>query len=105
MYLHFSNGHVAIVMKNMDSFHQNFIIIITNNNLVLILLDLVQPFPQWLSKTSTIISTVVPCIWILSKLFTPTDAQGNCFKRSIKIYIKTAPTCFGIITIIRERTI
>jgi len=26
-------------------------------------------------------------------------------KRSIKIYIKTAPTCFGVITIIRERTI
>jgi hypothetical protein len=32
----------------------------------------------------------------------PTDAQENCFKRSIKIYIKTAPTCFGIITIIRS---
>jgi len=27
------------------------------------------------------------------------------FKRSIKIYIKTAPTCFGVITIIRERTV
>jgi len=27
------------------------------------------------------------------------------FKRSITIYIKTAPTCFGVITIIRERTI
>jgi hypothetical protein len=27
------------------------------------------------------------------------------FKRSIKIHIKTAPTCFGVITIIRERTI
>jgi len=24
---------------------------------------------------------------------------------SIKIYIKTAPTCFAVITIIRERTI
>jgi len=24
---------------------------------------------------------------------------------SVKIYIKTAPTCFGVITIIRERTI
>jgi len=34
-----------------------------------------------------------------------TDTQENCFKMSIKIYIKTAPTCFGIITIIRERTI
>ena len=27
------------------------------------------------------------------------------FKSSIKIYIKIAPTCFGVITIIRERTI
>jgi len=35
----------------------------------------------------------------------PTDAQENFFKRNIKIYIKTAPTCFGVITIIKERTI
>jgi hypothetical protein len=27
------------------------------------------------------------------------------FKMIIKIYIETAPTCFGVITIIRERTI
>jgi len=27
------------------------------------------------------------------------------FKRSIKIYIETAATCFGVITILRERTI
>jgi len=27
------------------------------------------------------------------------------FKRSIKIYIKTAPTCFGLITTIRKHTI
>jgi len=39
------------------------------------------------------------------EFLSPTDAQENCFKRSIKIYIKTAPTCFGVITIIRERTI
>jgi len=39
------------------------------------------------------------------KVLLPTDAQENCFKRSIKIYIKTAPTCFGVITIVRERTI
>jgi hypothetical protein len=39
------------------------------------------------------------------KVFTPTDAQENCFKSSIKIHIKTAPTCFGVITIIRERII
>jgi hypothetical protein len=39
------------------------------------------------------------------KVLSPTDAQENCFKKSIKIYIKTAPACFGVITIIRERTI
>jgi hypothetical protein len=39
------------------------------------------------------------------KVLSPTDAQENCFKWSIKIYIKTASTYFGVITIIRERTI
>ena len=39
------------------------------------------------------------------KVLLPTDAQENCFKRNINIYIKTAPTCFGVITIISERTI
>jgi len=42
-------------------------------------------------------------------LFSPTDAQMNCLKNNFKIYIKidikTAPTCFGAITIIRERII
>ena len=52
------------------------------------------------------ILTVVPCILILSKFFyLPTDAREFCFKRNIEIYIKNAPTCFGLITIIRERTI
>jgi hypothetical protein len=37
--------------------------------------------------------------------YLPTDAQEKCFKRNIKIYIKTAPTWFGLITIIRECTI
>jgi hypothetical protein len=39
--------------------------------------------------------------------YSPTDAQLNCLKNNFKIYIKTdiktAPTCFGSITIIRER--
>jgi hypothetical protein len=43
------------------------------------------------------------------KVLSPTDAQLNCLKNNFKIYIKidmkTAPTCFGVITIIRERTI
>jgi len=34
-----------------------------------------------------------------------TNRCTSYLKRSIKIYIKTAPTCFGIITILRERTI
>jgi hypothetical protein len=39
----------------------------------------------------------------------PTDAQFNRLKNNFKIYIKidikTAPTCFGAITIIMERII
>jgi hypothetical protein len=42
-------------------------------------------------------------------LYSPTDSQVNCLKNNFKIYIKidikTAPTCFGAITIIREHTI
>jgi len=37
------------------------------------------------------------------KVFTPTDAY--VFQRGTKIYIKTAPTCFGVITILKECTI
>ena len=52
----------------------------------------------------------IPCILILSKFIClPTDAQLNCLKNNFKIYIKidikTTPICFGVITIIRERTI
>jgi len=39
------------------------------------------------------------------KVLLPTDAQENCLKRSIKICTKTALSCFGVITIIRECTI
>jgi len=37
----------------------------------------------------------------------PTDVQENYSERSVKIYITitTAPTCFAVITIIRERTV
>jgi len=38
---------------------------------------------------------------IIKVIYLPIDAQENCFKTNIKIYIKTAPTCFGAITIIR----
>jgi len=43
---------------------------------------------------------------IIKVFLLPTDAQENCFQKITKIYIKItiAPTCFGVITIIRERT-
>jgi hypothetical protein len=34
---------------------------------------------------------------IIKVLYSPTDAQVNCLKDNIKIYIKTAPTCFGAV--------
>ena len=40
-----------------------------------------------------------------SVFYLPTDAQENCFKKNIKIYIKTVPTCFVAITIISEHII
>jgi hypothetical protein len=46
---------------------------------------------------------------LIKFFYSPTDAQVNClknnFKIHIKIYIKTAPTCFSAVTIIRERII
>jgi hypothetical protein len=41
----------------------------------------------------------------LKVFYLPADAQENCFKKNIKIYIKTAPACFGAVTIIWERII
>jgi hypothetical protein len=38
--------------------------------------------------------------WYYQSVLSPTDAQENCFKRNIKFYIKTAPTHFGLITIV-----
>jgi hypothetical protein len=36
---------------------------------------------------------------MLSKFFlSPIDAPVNCLKNNIKIYIKTAATCFGAVT-------
>jgi len=32
---------------------------------------------------------------IIKAFYSPTDAQVNCLKKSLKIYIKTAPTRFG----------
>jgi len=33
-----------------------------------------------------------------SFIYSPTDALVSCLKNNIKIYIKTAPTCFGAVT-------
>jgi hypothetical protein len=33
---------------------------------------------------------------IIKVFYLPTDAQENCFKKNVKIYIKTAPTCFSL---------
>jgi len=44
-------------------------------------------------------------LYIIKVFYLPTDAQELCFKRNIKIYIKNAPTCFRLITIIRKRAI
>jgi hypothetical protein len=35
---------------------------------------------------------------IIKVFYLPTAAQMNCLKNDIKIYIKTAPTCFGAVT-------
>ena len=35
---------------------------------------------------------------IIKVFYSPTDAQLSCLKNNIKIYIKTAPTCFGTVT-------
>jgi hypothetical protein len=61
----------------------------------------------WIPPVSPLVSSDLHS-WVNNcnyKVLLPTDAQDNCFERSFKIHIKTAPTCFGVITIIRERTI
>ena len=35
---------------------------------------------------------------IIRGFYLQTDAQENCIKNNIKIYFKTAPTCFGAVT-------
>ena len=42
---------------------------------------------------------------IIEAFYSSTDAQEFCFKINNEIYIKNSPTCFGLITIISERTI
>jgi hypothetical protein len=35
---------------------------------------------------------------IIKVIYSPVNAQVNCLKNNIKIYIKVAPTCFGVVT-------
>jgi len=37
---------------------------------------------------------------IIRVFYVPTDEQKSCFKNNIEIYIKTAPTCFGLTLIL-----
>jgi hypothetical protein len=73
---------------------------------------LMHPYALLLEWTQThlpLISTQTHTVHLdtIKVLFPPTDAQVNCFENNfkidIKIDIKTASTCFGAITIIRER--
>jgi hypothetical protein len=42
---------------------------------------------------------------IIGVYYLPIDAKESCFKNNIKIYIKTSPKYFGLITIIRKSII
>jgi len=35
---------------------------------------------------------------VINVFYSPTDAPVNCLNNNIKIDIKTAPTCFGVVT-------
>jgi hypothetical protein len=56
-----------------------------------------------------IISSSCKLLVFFKVFYSPTDAQVNCLQNNFKIYIKidikTAPTCFDAIIIIRERII
>jgi len=57
-----------------------------------------------------LIIIVTAKLWFIqSKFYLPADVQLNYFKNNFKIYvkidIKIASKCLGLITIIRERTI
>jgi len=60
----------------------------------------------WLSHSDVNYAVNTDISWMYESFFhSPTDAQANCLKNNfkilkfyIKIYIKTAPTCFGAVT-------
>jgi hypothetical protein len=49
------------------------------------------------------VSTDVPMNLDTIKVLLPTDTQKKILQNNVKIYIKTIPTRFCVITIIRER--
>jgi len=61
------------------------------------------------AEIATLLSDAQTKIIVIKFFYLPINAQENCFKKNIKIYIKTAATCFGaiiiIIIIIRDRII
>jgi hypothetical protein len=61
-----------------------------------------NPLPQSNTEAFFFFHSRTVHLDIIKVVYLPTDAQYSCFKKNIKIYIKTAPTCFGAITIIRE---
>jgi len=48
---------------------------------------------------------VLKCLFLSKFFYSPTDTQVNWLKNNFKIHMKTTPTCFGSITIIRESII
>jgi hypothetical protein len=61
-----------------------------------------SPLPGQVKQVHALPSTFFRIVFNIKVFYLPTDAQENCFKKNIRIYIKTAPMCFGLITIIRE---
>jgi len=57
-----------------------------------------------LNKIMEFFWSYLPNYNVTNVFYLPTDAQED-FIKNIKIYIKNAPTCFGLITIIRELTL
>ena len=93
-----STRHLRPGLKLTTSLHQESLCtywaILTPNGLIIIHLKL--HFYRFLHSRTV-------HLHIIKVFYLPIDAQESCFKKNIKIHIKTAPTCFGLITIIRER--
>ena len=51
-----------------------------------------------MNKENCALKLVDEIIYIISFIYPPTDMLLSCLKNNIKIYIKTAPTCFGAVT-------